>query len=74
MQYGGRAAPDTTLGGPSHGRGVVMKLTKKIGVLCLSAWLIMYGLAMVLALTFQGMNVIMGILAIVAGVLLALDQ
>jgi hypothetical protein len=51
-----------------------MKLTKKIGVLCLSAWLILFGLAQVIGLTFQGINIVLGILAVVAGVFLALDQ
>jgi hypothetical protein len=51
-----------------------MKLTKKIGVLLLSAWLILSGLIALLSLTFQGIHIVMGILAIAAGVLLALDQ
>ena len=51
-----------------------MKLTRKIGVILLAVWLILYGLIAVLALTFQGMNIVMGILAIAAGVFLVLEQ
>jgi hypothetical protein len=51
-----------------------MKLTNKIGVLLLAIWLILTGLIAVLTLTFQGMHIVMGILAIVAGAFLAVDR
>jgi uncharacterized membrane protein HdeD (DUF308 family) len=51
-----------------------MKLTNKIGVLLLAIWLILSGLIAVLALTFQGMNIVMGILAILAGAFLIVDR
>lgn len=51
-----------------------MKLTKKIGVLLLAGFLVIFGLSLALKLTFEGMNIILGILAIAAGVMLALDQ
>ena len=33
-----------------------MKLTRKIGVLLLAAWLILYGLTALFSLAFQGLN------------------
>jgi hypothetical protein len=51
-----------------------MKLTKKIGVLLLAIWLILTGLNAVVGLNFQGINIVLGILAIAAGVFLALEQ
>jgi len=51
-----------------------MNITKKLGVILLSVWLILEGLIVLLALTFQGLPVLMGILAIAAGVLLLLDR
>jgi hypothetical protein len=51
-----------------------MNLTKKLGMLLLAIFLIVYGLVLVLALSFQGMNFVMGGLAIAAGVLIALER
>jgi hypothetical protein len=51
-----------------------MNLTKKLGMLLLAAFLVVYGLVMVLSLSFQHMNLVMGILAIAAGVLIALER
>jgi hypothetical protein len=51
-----------------------MNLTKKLGVILLSVWLIVYGLAALIGLAFQGFPQVMGALAIGAGVLLLLDR
>ena len=50
-----------------------MKLTKKIGVILLAVWLILFGLFPIIKLTFEGQAIIMGLLAIAAGVCLLLD-
>jgi hypothetical protein len=51
-----------------------MRLTNKIGVLLLAIWLIVWGLTQVLKLSFEGMHIVMGILAIVAGAFLLVDR
>ncbi len=51
-----------------------MKLTKKIGVILLAVWLILTGLIPLLKLSFEGIAIIMAVLAIAAGVLLLLDM
>jgi len=51
-----------------------MKLTKNLGMLLLSIWLILTGLSALLGFSFQGLSLIMGILAIIAGILLLLGR
>ena len=51
-----------------------MRLTKNLGMLLLAIWLILYGLSALLGLSFQGLPLIMGILAIAAGVLILLGR
>jgi len=51
-----------------------VKLSKNLGLLVLSIWLILYGLIAVFNLAFQGQGIIMGILALAAGVLLILQR
>jgi hypothetical protein len=51
-----------------------MKLTKNLGMLLLSIWLILSGLIALISLSFQGLFLIMGILAIVAGILILLGR
>ena len=51
-----------------------MKITKKLGVLLLSIWLILTGLIPLFHLKFSGLDTIMAILAIAAGVLLLLER
>ena len=51
-----------------------MKVTKNLGMLCLSAWLILTGLIPLVNLSFSGLGTIMEILAIAAGVLLLLGK
>jgi len=49
-------------------------MQKKLGILCLSIWLILYGLMLVAKLSFEGSGFILGALAIAAGILLILDR
>jgi len=51
-----------------------MKLSKNLGMLCLSAWLILGGLQTLFNLSFSGMGNLMAILAIAAGVLVFLGK
>jgi hypothetical protein len=51
-----------------------MKLTKKVGVILLSVWLILMGLISALKLTFHYDYIVVGALAIAAGIFLLLDQ
>jgi len=51
-----------------------MKLTKNIGMLLLSAWLVLTGLIPLLNLSFQGLGTVMAILAIAAGVLIVVGR
>jgi hypothetical protein len=51
-----------------------MKLTKNLGMLFLSIWLILTGLIALTSFGFQGLPLIMGILAIAAGVLILLGR
>lgn len=47
---------------------------KSIGMLLLAIWLILTGLIQLIGLSFAGLPVIMGILAIIAGVLLLIGK
>jgi hypothetical protein len=49
-------------------------VTRKFWVIALTAWLILWGLLAVTNFRFDASNLIMGLLAIVAGVLLVLDK
>jgi hypothetical protein len=51
-----------------------MKLTRNIGMLLLAAWLILAGLIPLFRLSFQGLSIVMGILAIAAGVLIVVGR
>jgi len=51
-----------------------MKLTKNIGMLLLSVWLVLTGLIPLLNLSFQGLGTVMAILAIAAGVLIVVGR
>ena len=51
-----------------------MKITKRLGMILLCIWLIMTGLIAVFNLSFSEMPLIMGILAIAAGILLLFDK
>jgi hypothetical protein len=49
---------------------VRVRLTENLGLLILAIWLILTGLIQLLGLSFSGLNVIMGLLALVAGLLI----
>jgi len=51
-----------------------MNLPKNLGILLLGIWLIVYGLIQVLALSFSGLYILMGIFAIIIGVLLIMQR
>lgn len=51
-----------------------MKLPKQLGMLLLGIWLIAHGIVPLIHLSFTGMDLLLGILAIVAGVLLILGR
>jgi len=48
-----------------------MKFT---GMLFLAIWLCLAGLGQLFGLSFQGMNIVMGILALVAGILILMGR
>jgi hypothetical protein len=50
------------------------RFTKNIGMLLLSIWLILYGLIALFSFSFKGLDVVMGILAIAAGILILLGR
>ena len=50
------------------------RFTKNIGMLLLSIWLILTGLIALFSLSFNGLGIIMGILAIAAGILILLGR
>ncbi len=49
-------------------------VTKSIGLLLLAVWLILSGLIMLAGLSFAGLPMLMGILAIAAGVCILLNK
>lgn len=49
-------------------------MTKKIGMLLLAAWLILTGLISLIHLGFTGLREIMAILALAAGVMIAIGR
>lgn len=51
-----------------------MKFTKNIGMLLLAAWLILSGLVALFSLNFAFLPVIMGILALAAGIFILLGR
>ena len=51
-----------------------VKLTKNIGMLLLGLWLIVHGLEPLVGLSFAGLETIMGIVAIAAGVLILIGK
>ena len=50
------------------------RITRSIGMLLLAIWLILYGLIAVFSLSFSGLGLIMGLLAIAAGVFILLGR
>lgn len=51
-----------------------MKLTKNIGMSLLALWLVLTGLVPLLNLSFSGLGTVLAILAIAAGVLIAVGR
>ena len=51
-----------------------MHITHNIGFLLLAIWLILYGLISLLSLSFTGLWIIMGILAIAAGIFILVER
>ena len=51
-----------------------MRLTRNIGLILLSIWLIVTGLIRVLDFSFSGLPIIMAILAIAAGIFILLER
>jgi hypothetical protein len=51
-----------------------MKLTKKLGWLLLGIWLVLTGLISLFSLSFNGLSLIMAILAVAAGVLILVER
>ena len=51
-----------------------MRLTRSIGMLLLAIWLILYGLIAVFSLSFSGLGLIMGLLALAAGIFILLGR
>ncbi len=47
-------------------------MSERLGIILLAIWLILEGLILLLGLTFAGLNIIMGLLALVAGIILLL--
>ena len=51
-----------------------MRLNRNLGMLLLAIWLVLTGLIPLLNLSFSGLHLIMAILAIAAGVLIAVGR
>lgn len=51
-----------------------MKVPSNLGMLLLAIWLIVTGLIAVFSLSFSNSHIIMGILALIAGILLLLGR
>jgi hypothetical protein len=51
-----------------------MRFTSSASSIVLAIWLILTGLIALLSLSFEGMHIIMGLLAVVAGVLLLVGR
>ena len=50
------------------------RFTKNIGMLLLAIWLILYGLIALFSLSFNGLGIIMGLLAIAAGIFILMGR
>jgi len=50
------------------------RFTRNIGMLLLAIWLILYGLIALFSLSFAGLAMIMGLLAIAAGIFILLNR
>ena len=57
-----------------EGPRMATTMTKNLGMLLLGVWLILSGLLPLLNLSFSGVGIIMGVLAIAAGVLILIGR
>ena len=51
-----------------------MTFTRNIGMLLLALWLVLTGLIPVLNLSFSGLGTVMAVLAVAAGILIAIGR
>ncbi len=51
-----------------------MRMPENLGFILLGIWLILEGLALLFGLSFEGMSIILGLLALIAGLILLLDH
>lgn len=51
-----------------------MRLPENLAFILLAIWLILEGLILLLGLTFAGLSVLMGLLALAAGIILLIDH
>ena len=51
-----------------------MSLTKNIGMLLLSLWLVLTGIIPLVSLSFSGLSTVMAVLAILAGLLILMGR
>ena len=51
-----------------------MSLTKNVGMLLLSLWLVLTGIIPLVSLSFSGLGTVMAVLAILAGLLILLGR
>lgn len=51
-----------------------MKLSRNLAFFLLGAWLILHGLISIIHLSFSGLDLLMSILALVAGILLIVGK
>jgi hypothetical protein len=49
-------------------------MIRNVGFILLSIWLILYGLIALLSLNFNGLGIVMGVLAILAGIFILLGK
>ncbi len=54
-------------------RSARLRIPENLGFILLAIWLILEGLITILALSFYGLSIIMGLLALVAGILILLN-
>jgi hypothetical protein len=51
-----------------------MKVDRQLGFLLLGVWLVAQGLSQLVRFSFEGMNVVLGVLALAAGALLIIRK
>jgi len=51
-----------------------IRINRNIGFLLLAIWLILYGLVALFSLSFEGLGLLMGLLAIAAGIFILIGR